>query len=190
MSNSTRREIMLSFLRLLEKKPFAKITIKDIADDCGINRNTFYYHYQDIYSLVEDIFIVETEKEIANNPWYDNWQEFYIKSIRFFKNRVNITYNIYNSMRRDKLENYVFRITNTFLLEFLTRDAVGLPISEADIKFIADFYTYAFEGVALSWVEGGMKQEPEELIQKIGPLIDGSIFDAFSALMGNPPPAK
>ncbi|MEG1241415.1 MAG: TetR/AcrR family transcriptional regulator [Oscillospiraceae bacterium] len=182
MSNFTRKEIVASFLRLLEKKPFAKITIKDIADDCGINRNTFYYHYQDIYGLAEAIFIKDVEKEIAHTQWYENWQEFYLKSIRFFKEHVNITYNIYNSVKRDKLENYVFRITNTFMRDFVNRDAEGLSVSEEDRRFIADFYTYAFEGVALNWVENGMKQEPEELIQKMGPLIDGSICDAFEAL--------
>ena len=48
----TKKAIADSFLKLLREKPLDKITIKDIVEDCGINRNTFYYHFEDIPALV------------------------------------------------------------------------------------------------------------------------------------------
>ena len=59
MSQLTKRAITESFMKLINQVPFDKITVKDIVEDCGVNRNTFYYHYQDIYSVLE--WIVETE---------------------------------------------------------------------------------------------------------------------------------
>ena len=53
MSLVTKRALEASLKNLLLKKPLDKITINDIADDCGINRMTFYYHFRDIYDLVE-----------------------------------------------------------------------------------------------------------------------------------------
>lgn len=53
MSQITKRAIEQSLKNLLLKKPLTKITINDIAEDCGINRMTFYYHFKDIYDLVE-----------------------------------------------------------------------------------------------------------------------------------------
>ena len=54
MPSFTKKAIMDSFLGLMEKKPLDKITVRDIVDDCGINRNTFYYYFQDIYAVLEE----------------------------------------------------------------------------------------------------------------------------------------
>ena len=54
MPSFTKKAIMDSFLHLMEKKPLDKITVRDIVDDCGINRNTFYYYFQDIYAVLEE----------------------------------------------------------------------------------------------------------------------------------------
>lgn len=43
MAQFTKQAIINSFLKLLEETPLDKITVKDIVEDCGINRNTFYY---------------------------------------------------------------------------------------------------------------------------------------------------
>ncbi|MFR5791125.1 MAG: TetR/AcrR family transcriptional regulator, partial [[Clostridium] leptum] len=55
MSIYTKKAIMDSFVKMLSQKSFDKITIKDIIEDCGLNRSTFYYYYEDIYALLEDV---------------------------------------------------------------------------------------------------------------------------------------
>ena len=59
MSELTKRAIQESFKKLLSNQPLDKITVKNITDDCGVNRNTFYYHYSDIYQLLEEIFLTD-----------------------------------------------------------------------------------------------------------------------------------
>ena len=44
LANFTQKAIRASFIKLLNQKPLSQITIKDIVDDCGVNRNTFYYY--------------------------------------------------------------------------------------------------------------------------------------------------
>lgn len=53
MSNTTKRALENSLKQMLLKKPLDKITISDLTDDCGISRMAFYYHFKDIYDLVE-----------------------------------------------------------------------------------------------------------------------------------------
>ena len=55
MPSFTRNAIIASFLKLLNERPLHKITVKDIVEDCGINRNSFYYHFEDLPALVEAI---------------------------------------------------------------------------------------------------------------------------------------
>ena len=53
MPNYTKQAIMNAFLRLLEEKSLAKITVQEIITECQISRNTFYYHFGDIYALLD-----------------------------------------------------------------------------------------------------------------------------------------
>ena len=64
MSQITRRAIIQSFLKLLNQSPLDKITVRDIVDDCGVTRSTFYYYFEDIYALLEEVFRQETDKRL------------------------------------------------------------------------------------------------------------------------------
>ena len=56
MSQTTKEALAESLKKLMNTTALAKITINDIVKDCGVNRRTFYYHFQDIYALLEWIF--------------------------------------------------------------------------------------------------------------------------------------
>ncbi len=61
MANFTARAIKASFIKLLNERPLSKISVRDIVEDCGINRNSFYYHFQDIPALIEEIITEQTK---------------------------------------------------------------------------------------------------------------------------------
>ena len=65
MANFTKPAIKASFMKLLNERPLNKISVRDIVEDCGINRNSFYYHFQDIPALLGEIITEETEKLIT-----------------------------------------------------------------------------------------------------------------------------
>lgn len=65
LANFTQKAIRASFIKLLNQKPLSQITIKDIVDDCGVNRNTFYYYFQDLPDLVETITKEEAQRVIS-----------------------------------------------------------------------------------------------------------------------------
>ena len=68
MPNFTKIAIQQSFLRLLSQRPITKITVKDIVEDCGINRNSFYYHFQDLPQLLETVIIESADEIISRIP--------------------------------------------------------------------------------------------------------------------------
>ena len=79
----TEQLIIKTFLELVEEKTLDKITIQDIADQCGINRNTFYYHFADIYSLIETIFkdhLATIEQMFEDGA---SWSECSEKALKF-----------------------------------------------------------------------------------------------------------
>ena len=71
MSQVTKRALEQSLKNLLLKKPLTKITINDIAEDCGINRMTFYYHFKDIYDLVEWSCLEDARRALDEKKTYE-----------------------------------------------------------------------------------------------------------------------
>ena len=78
MSELTKRALEQSLKNLLLQKPLNKITISDIADDCGINRMTFYYHFKDIYDLVDWIMVEDAAKALEGRQSFENWTDAFL----------------------------------------------------------------------------------------------------------------
>ena len=79
MSQVTKRALEQSLKNLLLKKPLTKITINDIAEDCGINRMTFYYHFKDIYDLVEWSCLEDAKRALDEKKTYETWQQGFLQ---------------------------------------------------------------------------------------------------------------
>lgn len=178
----TRQAIIASFLHLLNERPMEKITVKDIVEECGINRNTFYYHYSDIYALVEDIFETEAMKIIEQNEEHFTWQEGLIQSTRFALQNKRAISHIYNSVNREQLERYLFRVTDDMMEKVVRRQARGMCISDEDIRFVAVFYKHAIVGIILEWLLRDMKGDPEMVIRRMGRIFDGNIHAILEKL--------
>lgn len=184
MSQFTKKAIMDSFVKLLGEKTFDKITVKDIVDDCGVNRNTFYYYFEDIYALLSEIFRTETERVVTENQVFDSWHEGFIRSVQFaFENRRAI-HNLYVSLNREVLEQYLYSVTGSLMYAFVSREAEGLEADSSDVKFIADFYKFALVGKILEWVGTDMKLDPVDDINRTAALFDGSIRAALERCSG------
>ncbi|EET61282.1 hypothetical protein BRYFOR_06927 [Marvinbryantia formatexigens DSM 14469] len=175
MSQLTERAIEKSFIRLLNEVPFDKITVKDIVEDCGINRNTFYYHYEDIFDLLHKVFEKRAAEVLAEGIAQNDWQESFLRCTLYaLENRREI-YHIYNSVDRCQLERFLYNVAGEIMLSYVRAQAEGMQVSVDDIGTIADFYKCALVGIVLEWLDGGMKQEPEEFIRRVGFLQEGSI---------------
>lgn len=175
MSHLTKKAITETFVKLLNERPLDKITIKDIVEECGINRNTFYYHFQDIYALLEYIFEEEASQIVKESNIFVTWQEGFLKSTSFAMKNKNAIYHVYNSIRREQLERYLLKVTDNLMMQYVYQQSEGFNVSEDDIKLLAIFYKHALVGITLAWLQNGMKEDPESIISQMGVLFDGSI---------------
>lgn len=180
MSQLTKYALMESFVKLLNQNSLDKIKVKDITNDCGVNRNTFYYHFKDIYNLMEEIFNLEVQKVVMDNIKYGTWQEGFLQSTKFAQENKKAIYHIYNSVSREQLEWYLYEVTDNIMFGFVEQQAEGMNVSKDDMHFIADFYKYALVGLALEWIHKGMKDDAKLIIQKMGQLFDGNIKHALN----------
>lgn len=180
MSQTTKRALAISLKNLLLKKPLNKITINDIAEDCGINRMTFYYHFKDIYDLVEWTCIEDATKALEGNKTYETWQQGFLNIFGAVLDNKPFILNVYNSVSREQVETYLYKVTYGLLIDVIEEKSAGMSIHDDDKKFIADFYKYAFVGIMLNWIKNGMKDEPKQIIDKLSMLIHGNITRALN----------
>lgn len=175
MSNITKRALEASLKNLLLQKPLNKITVGDIANDCGINRMTFYYHFKDIYDLIEWSCVEDATKALEGKKTYDTWQEGFLNIFNAVLDNKPFIMNVYRSVSREQIEMYLYKLTYNLLIDVVNEKSVGMAVSDDDKKFIADFYKYAFVGIMLNWIRNDMKEEPKQIVDRLSVLIHGNI---------------
>lgn len=180
MSDITKRAMSAALKNLLKEKKLNKITVQDIADECGINRQTFYYHFQDIYDLVEWTCIKDTEKVLKENRTYDTWQEGFLSVFDLAKKDKTFIDNIYRSVSLEMLEQYLYRLVYPLLKNVVDEKANGQTVREENKKYIADFYKYAFVGVLLEWIRNDMAESPGQIVDRVSRIVGGAIETAFA----------
>lgn len=166
---------MQSFIKLLNEHPLHKITVKQIVEDCGVNRNTFYYYFEDIYSLTEEVF-----KDAASTSepldWASNtWQENFTYIMTFCSENKKLLHNIYTSMSRELLTKYLAEISQIFVEGLVRFCADGTDASEEDIAVVVQLQKYTILGVIDEWMANGMKTQLDSKVFTLGPLFIESI---------------
>ncbi len=180
MSQITKHALEDSLKNLLLRKPLSKITISDIAKDCGINRMTFYYHFKDIYDLIEWICTEETARAINGKKTYETWQQGFLQTFQMVLENKPFISNVYHSISREKIEDYFYAITYDLLIGVVEEKAVGMKVSEESKKFIANFYNFAFVGLLLDWIKKDMQEDPQLIIDQLSTLIQGEVSRALN----------
>ena len=190
MSQTTKRALEASLKNLLMKKPLDKITINDIAEDCGINRMTFYYHFKDIYDLVEWSCMEDATKALEGKKTYDTWQQGFLQIFEAVLANKPFIMNVYHSVSRKQVESYLYKLTYNLMIGVVEENATGMAVRDEDKKFIADFYKFAFVGLMLDWIENGMKVEPQNIVDRLGLLVHGNITSALNNYRTDKPLSK
>lgn len=181
MSQTTKRALEASLKNLLLQKPLSKITINDIAEDCGISRMTFYYHFKDIYDLVEWACVEDAARALEGKKTYDTWQEGFLNIFRAVQDNKPFIMNVYRSVGRERVEYYLNPLIHSLLLDVVEEKSVGMAVSEEDKNFIAYFYEYAFIGIVLSWINDNMRDEPAVIVERTSRLIHGNVVRGLNA---------
>ena len=190
MSQTTKRALEASLKNLMLQKPLDKITINDIAEDCGISRMTFYYHFKDIYDLVEWSCVEDASKALEGKKTYDTWQQGFLQILEAVIANKPFILNVYHSVSREQVEIYLYKLTYDLLIGVVEEKSVGMSVREEDKRFIADFYKFAFVGLILDWIRNGMKDDPQLLTDRLASLVRGNITSALNHFRTDKPFSK
>ena len=179
MSQTTKKALEDSLKHLLLQKPLPKITIQDITDDCGISRMTFYYHFKDIYDLIEWVCIENASQALGENKDYETWEEGLLRIFNAVIANKPFIMNVYHSVSREQIEAYLYTLTYDLMINVVNEKAKGLKVNEEEKGFIADFYKFALVGLMLDWIRKDMKEDPRIIVKHLDSLVHGNIVTAL-----------
>ncbi len=182
MSQLTKKAIISSFITLLNQKPLDKITVKDIVEDCGINRKTFYYHFEDIYDLLRYILAQESERFYKERTEDETLEQLINRLADFaFKNKKAMQH-IYNSVDRDILEKELFKIVYPEMTKFVIKRSENTPHKDIDVELLSRLFSVTFTGAILHVLRDGIPENHETAVKKISVMLTGCISFALNNL--------
>lgn len=176
MSDSliTKKAIAEGIKEITKKKSFDKITVSDITEECGLNRQTFYYHFQDKYDLVNWIYYNDIISIAADNLTYENCVDKVVQMLTKMKSEDYFYINTLKASLKNEFEEYLNKLVTELFCDIIVRIAKDTTMEEDEIRFIADFYSFGMTGTIVNWALHGMKESPEYIAGLIQTLALGT----------------
>lgn len=161
-SNITKKALAQSLKELGAAKILDKITVADITDNCGVNRQTFYYHFNDKYELLNWIYTQDLFLPLTKDLTLENWGEKLVHLFRYMKQQKSFFMNTIKSSN-----NFFAEYSNKIFAELFNKAITDLDmyryLNEKERDIYARFFAYGLTGVIVDWAMKGMKEKEEEL---------------------------
>ena len=173
----TKRLLAEALKTAMEHKPFSKITVSELIRDCGINRKTFYYHFQDIYALLKWVLEEEAGQVLRHFDLLVDYEE----AIRFVMDYVAENHFIRSCTEDAATREEVKRFLYMDFIEIVcsvideAEKRIGAQLEEAFKAYVAKFYTEAITGMMIDWLRTGEPQKRAQVVTYLTTIIGVTI---------------
>jgi len=173
----TKKALSSGLKDLMKSKSFDKITIEDITSQCGLNRQTFYYHFQDKYELINWIYFNEAIGILSSDLSLETWSDRILAMLTAMKRESGFYENALKSSGSEELERYLLSFSNELFRNLIEKIDQSRTIPVDDVNFIAQFYSFGCVGLIASWAKAGMTASPESMVSHLKTLVyDSRMF--------------
>ncbi|MGN0178770.1 MAG: TetR/AcrR family transcriptional regulator C-terminal domain-containing protein [Monoglobaceae bacterium] len=173
MANYTVKAIMKNFEEMLIEMPFSKVTVSALVERCEISSNTFYYHFRDIYELLNAWLTVKEKKYINIADGIPDWPESLKLVLKVMQENSKLVYHIFDSIPRDRLERFVFGWGQEKFYEVAKERIGDAIVSEIFVQKLAGFYCYSVFGFVLKFLWDHMKADVDEAVNQLSGIFYG-----------------
>lgn len=167
MPNMTKEVIVRALMDLLGEKPVEKITVKDIVERCGVNRNTFYYHFRDIPDVVDYALHQSLDRIIKEKPDPISVTDAMYKVLSTLEQNKKALLHIYHSMRRESFIHYMRGISEYMVACLKETTEVFSGMRRQEQETVLYFCKCLIEGIILDWVDSDMKYDLRERVEAL-----------------------
>lgn len=165
-SNITKKALAQSLKELGATKILDKITVVDITEHCGVNRQTFYYHFNDKYELLSWIYTQELFIPLTKDLTFENWGEKLAELFKYMKQQKGFFMNTIKSSNNFYAE-YLEKVLTELFNKVISDLDVYRVLDEKEQSIYARFFAYGLTGVIVEWTLKGMKEDENEFAGRL-----------------------
>lgn len=177
-SYNTKKMLAESLKKIMRKKVFSKITVSEIIQDCGVNRKTFYYHFEDIYALLKWIFEDEAIEVVKHFDLAVEYEEAILFIMDYVEQNDYLINCAYDSIGRDELKRffYIDFSEMVFCIMHIAENETGKVLDGEYKNFLCNFYTEALVGILVEWIKKHEADKRMQVIEYISVTIKSSLI--------------
>lgn len=173
----------------LATTPLNKVTVSGLAATAGVNRQTFYAYFANVYELAFWVFTTDVADHIMAHAGYDEWADGFVELLEYLKDHRDQTYFVLRSLRHSEMERFFYRELRAMMRVIVAELDDGLEISQVDRDFVVDHYTLTVLGHLLHWLATDMREEPHVLVYNLEFILHGAVresLERFATRTGSP----
>lgn len=182
MPNFTKRAIKEAFWKLLGEQPLNRISVREIVEECGVNRNSFYYHFQDIPALLEEIVLDAADSLIRKYPSIETIDQAIEIAYQFTLDNKKAVLHICNSVNRDIYEQYFMRICEYVVRTYIDTAFGDRQSDPAERETVILLVKCEMFGLCIDWINTGMPEQAIVKLKQILSLCSGMIAERLEKL--------
>ena len=179
MSTQTRNSLAVALKKRMETTEFSKIRVSDLLKDCNIVRSTFYYYFSDIYELLEWMLNTELIGLLEKCDELYTWDQGITMLMEYVRDNSKMCLCAFHSIGRGSLEKMFYKNCYVLMERFVSTGFSNVEVASEDKAFIMDFYVRAYVSALAAWLVGGMKKNPQAMVDMIERTVSGGIEDAL-----------
>lgn len=175
MPISTKLMIASTFEQLAKTKHIDKITVKDLVESCGISRQAFYYHFQDILEVMEWSVRQIIQRALQNSLCAQSPEKAIEEFIRVSVEQKELLSKLLSSQRRDQVEIICVEAMRSSIQQMIYKNKPDVALKQKDLDVALDFYAYGVAGCVFENCKNE-NIDAEYLAQKLYELISGKLI--------------
>ena len=175
MAQFTRQVIQESFMKLLNERPLSRISVLDIVNECGVSRNTFYYHFQDIPDLVDSITKIFFDELLKKHPKIESVSDCITAITSVWISKKKAVLHIYKSLNRNIFETYHWRTCEYVVTVYLDSITKDVEISADDRRILINYMKSVCFGIVIFWLDNNLNDQIYADMQRICEIKQGDL---------------
>ena len=184
MANYTEKAIFRAFEELLEEKPFDKITVSAIVSKSEVSANTFYYHFQDIYDLLDKWLDRKKNQVFAMTQLTGSWTDRLKVLLHAMQENPKLVYHVSDSITRERLERYVFTSIENQFYDLIGEKTAAMEITDETRKMMTSFFCCSLLGYVMKFLWVNMNVDIDASVDDLSIIFSGALEAMLRKEMG------
>lgn len=182
MAALAKQAMRATMLKLLNEKPYHQITVKEVVEQCGINRNTFYYHFHDLQELLETTMDEVVQHIVHAHPTVASVEACFEALVEFVLNNRHAMLHLYQSEQRQMMERYLWRLNEYLVTTYLAQLSYYCHLSEEDQLLLVEYLKSLFFGLSMHWLESGLEDDVQTRLKRLFVIRQDAFFKQVALL--------